>query len=391
MRPQLINHSPDLERLWNEGLEIEIKGGFILIHNIPYVNTSCQINKGTLVSVLCLAGDVTTRPLDHVVHFIGDKPCDKHGNPLNKIINSSNVQQLSESIVCNHLFSSRPQEGYPDYYEKMMNYINIITGPAKHIDPTVTEKTFRVVEQEDENSVFNYIDTNSSDAHIGHISNKLSNQKIAIIGLGGTGSYILDYISKSPVAEIHLFDGDIFLQKNSFRAPSAASIEQLRERYKKTEYYKDIYSKLHRHIISHDYYVDSSNFTDLSEMDFVFICIDKGLVKKTLVEYLESMNIKFIDVGMGVNIIEDKLIGTIRVTTSTPDKRDHIHKRISFSDMGENDYSKNIQIIELNALNAALAVIKWKKLYGFYHDLEKEYNCTYVVDGNTLINNDNET
>ena len=38
------------------------------------------------------------------------------------------------------------------------------------------------------------------------------------------------------------------------------------------------------------------------------------------------------------------------------------------------------------APNAALAVIKWKKVRGFYNDLTRELNCEYVIDGNKLIN-----
>jgi hypothetical protein len=81
----------------------------------------------------------------------------------------------------------------------------------------------------------------------------------------------------------------------------------------------------------------------------------------------------------------------LRVTTSTSQKREHVRKkdRIPFSDGDGNDeYSRNIQIADLNALNAALAVVKWKKLSGFYRDLEHEHFSTYTIDGHTLINED---
>ena len=55
---------------------------------------------------------------------------------------------------------------------------------------------------------------------------------------------------------------------------------------------------------------------------------------------------------------------------------------------GDDEYDKNIQIADLNALNAALAVIKWKKLCGFYRDLEREHFSAYTVDGNCIINDD---
>jgi len=64
-------------------------------------------------------------------------------------------------------------------------------------------------------------------------------------------------------------------------------------------------------------------------------------------------------------------------------------KNIVFTDGAvNNDYSRNIQIADLNALNAALAVIKWKKLFGFYLDLDREHHSTYTIDGNMLTNDD---
>ena len=50
------------------------------------------------------------------------------------------------------------------------------------------------------------------------------------------------------------------------------------------------------------------------------------------------------------------------------------------------EYERNAQFAELNALNATLAVIKWKKVRGFYNDLTRELNCEYVIDGNKIIN-----
>jgi hypothetical protein len=123
-------------------------------------------------------------------------------------------------------------------------------------------------------------------------------------------------------------------------------------------------------------------------MNFVFICIDDGETKKILIEKLIACGISFIDVGIGIEIVDDSLIGSARVTSSSPEKSDHISQRISFSDGGNNEYAQNIQIAELNALNAALAVIKWKKMYNFYYDLGKEYNSIYDINVNKLINDE---
>ena len=82
----------------------------------------------------------------------------------------------------------------------------------------------------------------------------------------------------------------------------------------------------------------------------------------------------FIDVGMGLALTNDAIEGMATITGCTGQKSDHAMTRISFVDGGgENDYSRNIQVAELNGLNAALAVIKWKKWLRFYHDFEHEH------------------
>jgi hypothetical protein len=148
---------------------------------------------------------------------------------------------------------------------------------------------------------------------------------------------------------------------------------------------------MHRNIVPHEYFIDASNVDTLREMEFVFLCIDKGEAKKLIVAALEGWGVPFVDVGMGIDLTDGALGGIVRLTTSTPNKRDHVRtkNRIPYFDGDGNDeYSRNIQIADLNALNAALSVIKWKKIFGFYRDLEHEHFSTYTIDGNALTNED---
>jgi molybdopterin/thiamine biosynthesis adenylyltransferase len=389
MYQRLINHNPDLKKLQDEGYEIEIMNGFLLIHHIPYVTTTREIKFGVLACQLNLiSNEKVTRPGNHVIFFQGDHPCDKQGRIIQAIRHNSTNQTLFGSFAINHSFSNKPPNGYADYYEKVTTYAEVISAPAKSIDPEVTEKTFKVLVDGENTSVFQYIDSNSSRANIYAISEKLIHQKIAIIGLGGTGAYILDLVAKSPVSEIHLFDGDVFLQHNAFRSPGAATIDLLEKQLKKVCYYQQMYSNIHRHIVSHDEFVNEDNLEVLKNMSCIFISIDRGRVKKTIMDYLIQNNIPFIDVGMGINRVDDSLIGTLRVTTTTKNKNDHLEKRIPISDDKDDEYNTNIQIAELNALNAALAVIKWKKLCGFYNDLENEHHTTYSINVSQLLNDE---
>ncbi len=393
MSHRLISRSPDLLKLQNEGYELEIKSGFLLVKGVPYVNSRKQVQRGTLVAKLVLAGDITTRPDDHVAYLVGEHPCNADGSEIAQIKHGSGERTLADGVVIQHSFSAKPKPNdfYPDYYAKMTTYAAIFSGPAQLIEPNAKPQTFRVIEPEKETreTPFNYIDTASSRAEIDVLTAKLKKlNRIAIIGLGGTGSYILDLVAKTPVWEIHLYDGDAYLQHNAFRSPGAPSRDELAAQMPKTTWFKNLYSKMHSGIVDHAIYLDAANAEELRAMDFVFVCVDSGESKKVIIEKLEAFNVPFADVGMGVQLNNDALGGIVRVTTSTPQKRDHLRGRVSFEDIGNNEYNRNIQIADLNALNAALAVIKWKKLFGFYRDLKAEHHSQFHIDTNGLINED---
>jgi len=381
MSQKLINRNPDLKRLRDEGYEIEVSNGYLLAHSIPYVNGSKQIQLGTLVSELSLAGDATTKPGTHVIYFKGEFPCSYQGVPIEQIRHASSKQKLAAAIEVDHSFSNKPATGYRDYYEKITQYVMILSHPAKALDDTADPRTFKPIAGSDCNSVFKYIDTASSRAGIQAISEKLSSQRIAIVGLGGTGSYILDFVAKTPVQEIHLFDEDDFLSHNAFRAPGAASFEELCQTRKKVDYFAGIYSRMHSGVVAHPQKILTENVLDLTEFDYIFLCIDSGPCKKTIIDALSTSNCVLIDAGIDVQLVEQMLLGTCRVTTCTKSKNDHIFSRISMGDNFEDGaYASNIQIAELNAFNACLAVIKWKQLSGFYQDLEREYHITYSTN-----------
>ena len=398
MSRPLIAHSPDLRRLAEEGYEFEIRDGLLLVHHVPYVNETREVKLGTLVSTLVLAGDVTTTPETHTVHFIGEKPCDEQGRVLTGVVHSSGRQTLADGVEVDHMFSSKPAPtseapaGYRDYHEKLTSYINMLLGPAQALDPSASAQTFQGGNETESDSVFVYSENASVRAGIGGATQKLKIDRVAIIGLGGTGAYIFDLLAKTPISEIHLFDGDVFLQHNAFRSPGAATIEELRQLLPKVIYLRDRYAPMRRGIIAHPAPITENNVEGLREMDFVFLALDHGPSRKLIIERLEAWDRSFIDVGMGLGSTDgDSIEGLVRVTTSTPSQRRHVwdNGQVPFGEPDPNNiYERNIQVADLNMLNAVLAVIKFKKLVGFYVDLEREHTTFYGIDVNDLVNED---
>ena len=237
MSHALISRNSDLQRLRDDGYNITVQAAHLVMHDVPYVTPAGAVKRGTLVSPLQLNNDVTLVPTQHMIYFAGEHPCDQHGAELQRIKHGTATQTLAEGLVVNHSFSSKPSDGYKDYYDKMTTYANILWGPAHAIDSCVTPKTFPVISASEEESVFLYHDTASSRAGITGVSGKLAVPKLAIIGLGGTGSYVLDLVAKTHAKEIHLYDGDPFLQHNAFRSPGAASGEELNRHLNKAEHF----------------------------------------------------------------------------------------------------------------------------------------------------------
>ena len=389
MSQQLIDHNPDLKRLRDDGFTVEVQSSFLILHRIPYVNEAGEVEWGQLVSPLHMSGDTVLVPDSHVVHFMGGQPCHKNGSPIQQIIHAVGRNPLDQDLVVDRSFSNKPPEGYRDYHHKMSTYADIISGPAFSIDPKNNPRQYIAIKSDDEQSIFQYHDTASSRAGIKALTRKLEYNRIALIGLGGTGSYILDLVAKTPVKQIDLYDADRFYSHNAFRAPGAASLDDLEAQLHKVDYFAGIYSRMRRGVIPHPNHLTEANEAELDGLDFAFVSIDAGDDKRFILQALERRNIAYIDCGMGIEEVDGRLTGQIRTTTGIPGQSNHIWEKnaISFAeDEGGNEYARNIQIADLNALNAVLAVIKWKKLSDFYLDLEQEKHCIYPIDGNVLVN-----
>lgn len=388
MSARLIARSRDLKRLQDEGYEIEVRSGFLIVRSVPYVTLGKTVAFGTVVTDVALNDDITQTPRDHQVWFAGEQPCHADGAPIAALGPQRCKQTLCEGVVVDFRFSAKA--AYPDYHAKITQYVEILSNPARALkpdNPAITAQTFRPVEATEEESVFLYTDSASSRAGIVPVSAKLAVDRVAIVGLGGTGAYVLDLVAKTPVREIHLFDGDRFLQHNAFRSPGAATLDDLRRSLSKVEYYAGVYGRMRRGVVPHFEFIDNETVANLVDFDFVFLCVDRPTTRKLISEFLKVQNTPFLDVGMELELIEEQasLVGTCRITLSTSTKRDHFARHVSLDGVVVDDlYGTNIQVADMNALNAALAVVKWKKFCGFYQDCYQEHQSVYAINAHQL-------
>jgi len=389
MSQQLINRSDDLKALRDEGYGVDVRSGCLVVENIVHLNSKKEVAQGILVVKLNLASDEKLlQPNDHVAYFAGEMPCDVNGSPMERLAANHSESELGGIKVHHTLSRHVIGRNYNDYHELVTTYDQLISAPAMELFG-VASNSFPFIESVEEESVFHYTDTASSRAEIDAITKKLAVGKVAIIGAGGTGSYVIDFVAKTLVSEIHIFDADRFSQHNAFRAPGAPSKDELRAGISKVHYLSCRYSNMHRHIIPHEYFITDENVEELRGMQFVFICFDDTKAKRVVVDKLEEFGIPFINVGMGINVVAGKLTGMLSTVLSTTANRAVAKGNIPLEGGEEkNDYASNIQIADLNALNAILAVMKWKKYVGFYADVTKESSSLFKVSSNVIVNSD---
>lgn len=382
----LVAHSPDLTQLAEDGYDIEIRDDNLLVHHVPYVNSDGEVARCILVSELSTNGERTIEPGRHEVWVVGGVPHDHQGNKIS-VIADEEALDYGGGLVAVCRLSGKPKNRMPlNYHEKISNYVDVLGRFARALDPSASFKDYPARETSAEESVFRYQNAASSRSGLSAITGKLKLGKVAIVGLGGTGSYILDLVAKTPVSELHLFDDDVLYAHNAFRAPGAATLEQVKVSPLKVEYFAEMYSAIRRNISPHPIRITEENVDELQGMDFVFLSMDAGPAKRTIVANLETMEIPFVDCGMGVQRQENSLRGVLRVTTGVKDGYEHLARRISFADVNDNEYDWNIQTADLNMMNAAMAVIRWKKMFGYYADSKGELNSTYTVARNQMLN-----
>ena len=108
-----------------------------------------------------------------------------------------------------YLTVSNPTECFADYPHASIKAALCEVGDYRYKpDPLGDRAAAAVVEAQ--KRVFAYHDMATTRSGIGAATSKLLANRIAIIGIGGTGAYILDLLAKVPIREIHIYDGDRF-------------------------------------------------------------------------------------------------------------------------------------------------------------------------------------
>lgn len=377
MFQRLVSHNADLARLVDKGYAVAFHvSNYLIVRDVPYLDAVGTLHIGAIVTHLEFLDQDRVKPSNHEIYFAGSHPHQLDGTPIANLGGGQTsvplVGDAFKDVVVERSFSNKPKRNgewhdFSDFFDKIESYVNIISGPAieRH---EVSPLTGKSVADEIEDPIFKFRDTLTSRAEIGELASKFEDEVVAIIGLGGTGSYVLDYLVRSRVKAIRGFDGDKFHVHNAFRAPGRTSDGEFDR--PKARVLQERYENFRHGLSLTSTFIDATSADELDGVTFAFVCVDKGQARARIFDLLIGLGIPFIDVGMGPKKKPAGLTGSMRVTQFLPERATAVRNRqlASEVDEPENEYRANIQIAELNALNASLAVMKYKQLRGFYRD-----------------------
>lgn len=372
---ELANHNGDIRRLLDRGYALRFDSNYLVIRDIPYLDTNKGLRWGAIVTKLEFADKVHVKQDDHQIYFAGDVPHEADGRAIPNLAGGPVSVPLEKTdIVVQRSFSNKPPNGFPDFFDKVEHYVALISGPAQSLYPSATPLNFKVDHDVMGDSVFLYSDTLTSRALIGDLAARFKDQVVAIIGLGGTGSYVLDFMAKTSVKEVRGFDGDLFHVHNAYRSPGRLLDTDLKQA--KADMYRDRYANFRKGLRLEAKFIDRGSADDLAGVTFAFVCVDKGSARGEIFDLLTDLKIPFVDVGMGLEREHGGLAGMLRATVYQPDTIEELRAQnlAETSDQPGDEYRTNVQISELNAINAALAVLLFKQHCGFYADGNSTYH-----------------
>jgi hypothetical protein len=380
--PELVSHNPVLRDLDETGYLLDFVGGHLVIYGLPCLDGQGRLQHGDWATPLDLTGAVISPPSNHQAWWRGVRPHDQNRREL-RLGGGVHALAVAPDLITTYSFSYKlmDEQGvlrpYQSFEEKVQTYLATITAPAMSAYTGATPLRAIAVKAAAQGSPLRIPDTMSARYQFNDLSGLLRGKKVAIVGLGGTGSFILDSLARTHLDQIALFDDDKVHVHTIFRWPGfiAGAIGKL-----KVEALAAHYDQWHAGVVPVAERITAGNVARLKEYDFVFVSVDEGPARLLIVDWLSVQGIPFVDCGMGLNRSKVGLSGFVRITGTDrrafEDNRGTV--RLPIENAKADEYRKQAQIPELNALNANMAVIRFKQHFGL---LDRESVATsYIFD-----------
>ena len=209
-------------------------------------------------------------------------------------------------------------------------------------------------------------------------------QRLAIIGVGGTGTYLVDLLSRSGVQRIDIWDGDEIEERNARRGPGCRDTWNRSNGRNKAEALATWYNHNNTLVVAHPYnWQEDQPAEILQQCSCIFTAVDETEVRQKIHATASRIGIPVIDVGMGVRLEEGQVTGSLQAAVLPAIQEEN--GTIEGGEIaGARQQYRNLVLPELHAMNAAIAVTMWRRLINQFR-ATKKLKLRYDLDWDQWI------
>ena len=212
----------------------------------------------------------------------------------------------------------------------------------------------------------------------------VAQERVGIIGLGGVGAWIADFVVKADPQEVHGWDDDCIEPKNILRMPGGLDPDVWIGR-KKAEWFQEIYSVIHSNVQGHTVKVLPENVKDvIGRITFCFVAVDNANDRMMVCDWLASANIPFVVAGLSLARKGKRVPVSMRIVTAhvgVPSWREAIPQ---VGQAGQDDYG-SLDLPDVYSMAAGWSIQTWRKMRGQFWQEQREECLDYSASEQSLI------
>ena len=212
----------------------------------------------------------------------------------------------------------------------------------------------------------------------------LAQERVAIVGLGGVGAWIADFVVKADPREVHSWDYDCIEPKNILRMPGGLD-PKIWIGKPKAEWFQETYSITHTNVHGHDIKVLPENMHEvIDKTTFAFIAVDCADDRMMVCDTLANAEIPFVVVGLSPVRKEKRVKVSIRIITGHVGVSSWKEAVPQVGQAGQDDYG-SLDLPDVYAMAAGWAIQSWRKMRGQFWQEQNEECLDYSAGNQFLI------
>lgn len=212
----------------------------------------------------------------------------------------------------------------------------------------------------------------------------LAQERVAIVGLGGVGAWIADFVIKADPQDVHGWDYDCIEPKNILRMPGGLDPKVWIGK-PKADWFQETYSLIHTSAHGHNAKVLPTNVQDVIEgTTFAFVAVDDAEDRMMVCDALANAGIPFVVVGLSAARKDKRVKVSMRIVTAHVGASSWREAIPQVGRAGQEDYG-SLDLPDVYSMAAGWAIQSWRKMRGQFRQRKREECLDYSADDQSLI------